>query len=106
MPDPATLTLPSRLDAANAPQIRGEIVSLLEAGHEAIIVDCSHMTFIDSAGLYALVSGHTAMRAKHGAFVLVGLHPQASLVFDLSRVRLVITTYDTLEEARAALDES
>jgi anti-sigma B factor antagonist len=98
-----TITVPRRLDAVSAPQLRATIITAVEAGVPRLVLDCSATEFIDSSGLAALVSGHKAMRLKKGIFALTGIQGGARDIFDLTRMDLVFTMYPTLTDAMTAL---
>ncbi len=52
----ALLRLDGELDAATAPALLEVGRSLVGAGSTAVVVDCAHLRFCDSAGLHAFVS--------------------------------------------------
>jgi len=99
-----TITVPRRLDAVSAPQLRAQIIASIETGVPRLILDCAGTEFIDSSGLAALVSGHKAMRLKKGVFALAGIQGGARDIFDLTRMDLVFTMYPTLPDAITALE--
>ncbi len=59
------------LDAATVDALRHALVSTLHAEHPlTMIVDLTFVTFMDSMGVGALVSGHNAARETGTRFVL------------------------------------
>jgi anti-anti-sigma factor len=73
------------LNAQTSPALRERLLSLVETGDIQLIVDLSAVTFIDSSGLGALVSGLKAARMHGGHLVLVGLQAQARLIFQITQ---------------------
>jgi anti-sigma B factor antagonist len=52
------LRVTGEVDASTAPELRARGSSLLDDGARTLLVDCSHLTFIDSAGLSVLLDLH------------------------------------------------
>ena len=65
-----------RLDAHNSGELRDTILGMLEAGGQQVVVDLSGVSFIDSSGLGALLSGYKNATLRSGSFVLAGLQPR------------------------------
>lgn len=58
------IALEGRLDTMTAPQLEAELASL--AGAESLVLDCSKLEYISSAGLRVLLSAHKIMTCKGG----------------------------------------
>jgi anti-sigma B factor antagonist len=43
------------IDLANATELQDELMVLVHATDDDVVVDCTHLTFIDSTGIAALV---------------------------------------------------
>ena len=57
---------------------------------------------IDSAGIRALVRGHTSAQRASGSLRLAGARPAVKRVLELSHVASVFEQYDSVEAARYA----
>lgn len=71
-----------KIDLATTDQIDGSFV--LRTGD--VVVDCTAIEFIDSAGFHAFERGYTAALARSSTFSIVGLSDLATRVapfFDL-----------------------
>ena len=81
-----TLTAAGELDVASAPRLRDAVGAALERPCDVLVVDLSHMTFIDSTGIHAMVDIEARCRRDgvslrvvpapdgvHAVFVLCGL---------------------------------
>lgn len=88
-----------RLDAHNSNELKERILRTLEEGGRRLVVDLSAVTFIDSSGLGALLSGYKNANQRSGSFVLSGLQPRVRSMFDLTRLNRVFEIYPGLEEA-------
>ena len=92
----AVVVLQGRLDAVQAPALRAEFASLLEAGAVTVVVDLDGVAFIDSAGLAALVRLRRDLRSAGGDVVLIRpSHPEALRVFRLTQFDEVFRLVDT-----------
>jgi anti-sigma B factor antagonist len=83
--DPApVLVVSGELDVYEAPAFRSELFSIIDEGHPRVVVDCSGMAFIDSAGLAALVDAHRRVAANDGQLVLRGVRPSSRRIFEIT----------------------
>lgn len=82
-----------RLDAVTAPQLKARLKALVAEGHRQLVVDLVDVSFIDSSGLSALVSGFKAAREVGGTLKLAGLNEQTRMAFQLSRLDRVFEFY-------------
>ncbi len=75
-----------RLDATSAPDLRRALTDHVDRGIVDLVVDLAAVTFIDSAGLAALVSGMKRLRQDGGDLRLVRpATADAFRVFELTR---------------------
>ncbi len=58
------VALEGRLDTMTAPQLEKELSDLANA--ESLVLDCSKLEYISSAGLRVLLSAYRTMNAKGG----------------------------------------
>ena len=58
------IALEGRLDTMTAPQLEAELASL--DGVESLVLDCSKLEYISSAGLRVLLSAHKVMSCRGG----------------------------------------
>ncbi len=65
------LVVDGRLDAETAPALRDAITAHIEHGVVNLVVDMTSISFVDSAGLAALVSGMKRSRQAGGDLQLV-----------------------------------
>ena len=71
------------LDLASAPVLYHQLVREQRDGADAIVVDLSGVTFIDSSGLQALLAAHE----NDGERLRIILSPAASRLVDLAGLR-------------------
>ncbi len=82
----AAIVLTGRLDAVEAPKVRGELTRVQLAGAGLIVVDLADVTFIDSAGLAALIRGRREAQRLGGDVILISPSDRSALrVFQLTQ---------------------
>ena len=82
--DIVVFELKGQLDALTATKARQTFAMHGEPGTMHGVVDSRQVTFIDSSGLAALISGLKAFRAHGRDFVLAGVQPMVLQVFTLT----------------------
>lgn len=80
----AVLRLTGELDMATAPQLRRELLGLIERGVRSVTVDLAKLDFIDSSGLNVLVSGLKQFREHGGELTVRSPSPSAKKVFEIT----------------------
>jgi anti-sigma B factor antagonist len=88
--EPVIVCLGGELDVGAAPQLTAVLDDLLEVGCGRIVVDLRNVTFLDSAGVHALVSGHRSAERRGGALSLVRGPHHVQRVFELTACNSVL----------------
>jgi anti-anti-sigma factor len=99
----AVLHCAGQLVRANAELLKIEIERLLEAGLARVAIDLAQVTFVDSAGLGAMVAAQKRARARGGDVTLCAPAEGVALSLKLVRLDKVFGIYSTLPQAVAAL---
>jgi len=81
-------------------QIKERIRDLLTDGQKRILLNLADVSYIDSAGLGALISSYTTSRREGGALKLVNLTKR---IQDLLAITKLITVFDTYEDEKKAI---
>lgn len=84
-----------------AEQLEREIQASLKQGVQRVVVDMRKVPAIDSAGVRALVRGHTSSERLGRQFSLVGPNEKVREVLRLSLLEQVFTISDSIRVARA-----
>ena len=95
----ALLKVKGRLDAVAAPDLKSKLKELVAGSHVKVIIDLTDVSFIDSSGSAALVSGFRAAREAGGTIKLAGLREQTMMVFKLTRLDRVFEIHSDVEAA-------
>ena len=85
-----------------AESFEAQLRQLYRSGHRHIVIDFSHVRSIDSAGIRALVRGHTTAQRMQGTLRLAALPPLVRQVLDASRLGSVFDIYESTDAARMA----
>lgn len=104
------LELNGRFDAYQAQDakkwLKNEVETMSEQGmHPNIVVDMREVTFIDSAGLSALVVGIKKAREHGGSLHLFGLQQAVQIIFELSWLDKAFPIFTNEAEARSAFEK-
>src|SRR5262249_1901418 len=81
-------------------QIKERIRDLLADGQKRILLNLSEISYIDSAGLGALISCYTTTNREGGSLKLVNLTKR---IQDLLAITKLITVFDTFDDEREAV---
>jgi anti-sigma B factor antagonist len=98
--DLEVIELNGELDAHTAPQLEESIRELIDLQRFKIIVNCTHLEYISSAGLGVFMAYIEDVRSLGGDIKLTNLKPKVYNVFDLLGFP---TLYDILEREEEAV---
>jgi len=94
------VALSGRLNGASAPEFKQRIRQIVESGKPKLILDMAGVTFIDSSGLSALISGLKATREAGGFLRLASLGSQVTAVIKLMMLDRVFDVYADVTAAK------
>ena len=83
-------------------QIKERIRDLLADGQRRILLNLGDVSYIDSAGLGALISGYTTVKRAGGQLKLVNLTKRIQDLLAITKLITVFDTYDSEKEAIAS----
>ena len=89
-----------RLNGASATEFKRRIQQIVEEGKAHVILDMRAVTFVDSSGLSALISGLKRAREAGGYFRLAELQDQPLSVIKLMMLDRVFDIYSDLIAAK------
>ena len=99
---PVVLPLDGDIDLHVSPAVTESLNALIKKKPELIVIDLSRATFIDSAGLAALILAMQEVEAYGGKFFLTGLQETLRLIFETSRLERVFQIFPDVDAALAA----
>lgn len=91
--------LTGRLDIASAAEVKRAFAEAISGGTPRLVVDMAGVSFIDSSGLSALVSGLRTARQAGGDLRIAAPGSQPTAIFTLTSLDQVFRLYPSVEEA-------
>jgi anti-anti-sigma factor len=95
----AIVRLTGRIDITSANNLKQVLADHIGAGHSRLVVDLQSVSFVDSSGLSALVSGLRLARRAGGDLRLAAPGEQPKAVLGLTSLDQVFSIAPTLAEA-------
>jgi anti-sigma B factor antagonist len=93
------ITLDGFVDAHTAPNFETAIQTELDAGHVRLVVDCSKLNYISSAGLGVFMSFIEEVRDQNGDIKISGLVPKVRHTFEILGFHDLFEMTDSLDSA-------
>ena len=100
--DAAVISLTGEVDLYTAPELKQELVRLIEDGSRTVVIDMTDTTFIYSTTLGVLVSGVKRLRPLDGRLALVIVDRNILKIFEITGLDRVFSIFANRAEA---LDE-
>ncbi len=83
-----------------AEELERRIQDVFKSGYEHLVIDLRGVPAIDSAGIRALVRGHTTAQRLNRRFTLVSPNPRVRETLEISMLTRVLEVVDSLVEAK------
>ena len=99
---PNVLPLKGEIDLHVSPAVTQSLNAMMEEKPERIVIDLSRATYIDSAGLAALILAMQNVEAYGGRFFLTGVHETIRSIFETSRLDQIFEILPDVDAALAA----
>lgn len=93
------MQIPEILNAREAHDFMRELGPMLESTRPRIVLDCSQVRSIDSAGVEVLLQSLEEALKRDGDLKLAALSPEAEVMLELMRVARVFETFEGCDEA-------
>ncbi len=93
------LDLKGRMDAITSPQIREKIMAVIDRGETQILLDCSGLEYISSAGLRVMFEAAYKIQDRSGRIGCYGVNSNVRKIFNLADLGSDIRIYDEQETA-------
>jgi stage II sporulation protein AA (anti-sigma F factor antagonist) len=101
----AVVTATGEIDLTNAESLRDTLLSALNAGALGLVVDMTATTFIDSAGVTALVRASRRATATEATVRLAVTAPAVLRVLNLVGIDQLVQVHPSVTDAVASLPE-
>ena len=94
--------LKGEIDLHVSPTVTTALNEVIDKKPERLVVDLSEVSYIDSAGLAALIQAMQKMEGYGGKFMLSGLQETVRSIFEISRLDQVFQIFPDADSALAA----
>lgn len=101
--EPPVITLEGEVDVYTAPELKKQMITLLEAGARELVVDLTAVDYLDSTVLGVLIGGLKRMRERDGNLRLVCPSPRIRRIFEITGLDKIFDIYNSEQEAREAV---
>jgi len=99
---PNVLSLQGEIDLHVSPAVSRSIDAMAKKKPERIVIDLAQVTYIDSAGLAALILAMQEVEANGGNFFLAGLRETMRSILETSRLDQIFQIFPDVDAALAA----
>ena len=79
--------------------LKDKLQSLLHQGRKNLILNLAEVSYVDSAGLGALVSAYTTVTREGGSLKLVNVTKRLQDLLSITKLLTVFETFDSEDEA-------
>ena len=91
------------LDAYLASEFKAEAYAQVERFCGHVVFDMRNITFVDSAGLGAILSVMRLVKSHQKRFVICNMTPQVRSLFELVRIHKILEICNSREEAQSLM---
>ena len=93
------MELPERLNHVEAKSFLDELQPILDDERPSVVLDCSQMRKLDSAGVEMLLHSLEQAMKRDGDLKLAAVRPACAVILELMRVDRLFEVFDTVAEA-------
>jgi anti-sigma B factor antagonist len=98
---PNVLPLEGDIDLHVSPAVTASLNAMIKKKPERMVIDLSCATYIDSAGMAALILAMQEVEAYGGKFILTGLSETIRSIFETSRLDQIFRIFPDVDAALA-----
>lgn len=95
------LPLKGEIDLHVSPSVTASLNEMINKKPDRMVVDLSDVSYIDSAGLAALIAAMQKVEGYGGKFMLAGLQETVRSIFEISRLDQVFQIFPDANTALA-----
>ena len=95
-----------RLDSVIAPQLKSELLFLVNDGIKKVLIDLSEVNYADSSGLGAFLFGIRQLKNADGQLRLLAANERIMSLVRIARLDGVLLNFQDREQAISSFDEN
>ena len=89
------------IDGISGNELRQQAIELANKDINIILIDCQDITFMNSAGIGALVAALKAVRNAGGELYICSLNNQVEMIFQMTKMNRIFRIFTNREECEA-----
>lgn len=98
----SVIDLEGEVDVYTAPQLKQQIINLLDVGTLHVTVNLTAVDYLDSTGLGVLIGGLKRLRERDGTLDVICPNPRIKRVFEITGLDKIFDVYASEDEAKKA----
>ena len=95
------IDLEGEVDVYTAPQLKQQIIALLDGGVKHLVVNLSAVDYLDSTALGVLIGGLKRLRERNGTLDLICPNQRIKRIFEITGLDRIFEIFATEEAALA-----
>lgn len=99
---PKVLSLEGQLDLHVSPEVNASLAAVIDQQPSRLVVDLTGVSYVDSAGLAALINGAKNVETYGGKFMLTGVQPDVQSILEVAGLSNFFLVYPHVDAALAA----
>ncbi len=93
------VTVSEHLDTSTSSIFESRLLGMVDRGERKIVVDCSTLEYVNSAGLKVFLLAAKRLEPLGGKLVLCALAPSVLMIFEMIGFTRIMKIVSTLDEA-------
>lgn len=93
------VTVSGDIDMYSSPELRNELMRLINKQVKSLYVDFREVSYIDSSGIATFVEGLKTMKGYGGRLKLIGITEGIMEIFRFSRLDSIFEIYGNMDDA-------
>lgn len=88
-----------KFDSTIVADAKAEFVSIFQSGSNNLILNLSHVKYVDSSGLSAILVAQRLSQNTNGIFIMYGVTDHVLKLIKISKLDSVLNIFNTYEES-------
>ncbi len=97
------IVINGRLDVTTTANLETELAKLFELKKQKMLIDCTELEYISSAGLRCLLTAAKTSKKIDGKIVLANLNTNVKQIFEISGFTSIFDIFENLQSAFESL---